>query len=189
MNDNQPPRRYRQHIRLPDYDYSAAGYYFVTLVTLDRALVFDDVRFRDIAEASWRWLAKRYQQVELDYFVIMPNHLHGIIALSGGAPRGGSRAAATRVAATRDHKPLGQLIGAFKTVSTKEINRMRGTPGAGVWQLNYYERVVRYERELDAIRQYIVDNPAKWALDLNNPQRLALDQRSKGGSRAAATVR
>lgn len=183
MNE-QPQRRYRKHVRLPEYDYSAPGHYFVTLVTLGREILFADDRFRDVAEASWRWLAKRYQHVELDYFVVMPNHLHGIIALEGGAPCGGSRAAATH-----DYKPLGQLIGAFKTVSTKEINRIRHTPGAAVWQLNHYERVIRNERELDAIRGYILDNPVKGALDPNNPQRPAQDQRPTGGSRAAATVR
>lgn len=181
--NGQPTRRYRKHIRMTSYDYSAPGYYFVTLVTLGRRLLFDDVHFREIVDSSWRWLAQRYQHVDLDYFVVMPNHLHGIIALTDDAAgSGGSRAAPTR-----RNKPLGQLIGAFKTVSAKEINRIRCAPGAAVWQLNYYERVIRNERELDAVRQYIVDNPAKWALDPQNPERLDADPRPKGGSRAAAT--
>lgn len=180
MNGHRTPH-YRKHIRLPDYDYSSTGYYFVTLVTLGRTLLFDDVRLRKAVEDGWLWLGEQYQHVDLDYFVVMPNHLHGIIALTDDAARSGGSRAAHR------NKPLGQLIGAFKTVSTKEINNIRGTPGAAVWQTNYYERVIRNERELEAVRLYIVDNPAKWALDPNNPHAQTGDQRPTGGSRAAAT--
>jgi REP element-mobilizing transposase RayT len=191
--DEKPRRRYRKHIRLPGYDYASPGYYFVTLVTAGRGLLFDDIPFRDAVVNSWLWLAERYPYVRLDYFVVMPNHLHGIIALrddvarsdgsgSGGTGSGGSRGA-------HGNKPLGQIIGAFKTVSTKEINKIRSTPGAGVWQLNFYERVIRNEREFDAIRLYILDNPAKWAQDPHNPECGEGTEPLQGGSRAAATVR
>ena len=88
----------------------------------------------------------------------MPNHLHGIIVRDD---RGGLQ--------TENPKPLGGLIGAFKTVSTKGINQLRNNPGCPVWQRNYYERVIRNERELATVRQYIVNNPMKWALDKDNP--------------------
>ena len=118
---------------------------------------------------SWRWLADQYQYVELDEWVVMPNHFHGIVVLSDGR-RGGSRTAPTRSTSSAVHrKPLGRLIGAFKTVSTKKINNIHDTPGDAIWQRNYYEHVIRGEDSLRSIREYIVNNPANWEFDeLNN---------------------
>ena len=168
-----PPLPRRQSIRLPGYDYSQAGFYFVTICTQRRECVLGQVvndqmnlnlYGRLVAEA-WNWLAERYIYVDLDEWILMPNHLHGIIVISD-ARRGGSRAAPTNAGASVIHrKPLGQLIGAFKTVSTKGINQILGTPGVQVWQRNYYEHVVRSEDSLNAIRHYIVNNPGNWALD------------------------
>jgi REP element-mobilizing transposase RayT len=116
-------------------------------------------------EETWLWLADQYEFVHLDEYVIMPNHLHGIIVI-GDTCRGASRSAPTRVA---KRKPLGRLVGAFKTVSTKRINEIRGTLGVPVWQRNYYERVIRNGEELNRVRQYIIDNPAHWEQDRENP--------------------
>ena len=114
---------------------------------------------------SWEWLASRYYYVELDEWVIMPNHLHGILRIADDR-RGGSRTAPT-CANPREtvRKPLGSLIGAFKTVSTKKINQMRNTPGNSVWQRNYYQHVVRSESSLNEIRNYIMTNPTTWRSD------------------------
>ena len=163
----------RRSIRLPAYDYAQAGAYFVTIVCKDRALLLEEPRFRAVADETWHWLADRYDFVQLDEYVIMPNHLHGIVIIADPR-RGGSRAAPTDV---RNRKPLGQLVGAFKTVSTKRINGIRATPGLSVWQRNYYEHVIRSEEELDAIRQYVADNAARWEEDRENREnvvRLAL---------------
>ena len=160
-----PARNHRRSIRLPAYDYAQAGAYFVTIVCKDRTLLLEDSRFRAIVEEAWVWLADQYESVRLDQYVTMPNHLHGIIVIEDRC-RGGSRAAPTQ---TPKRKPLGQLVGAFKTVSTKRINEIRGTPGAPVWQRNYYERIIRNEEELNRIRQYIIDNPAHWEEDRENP--------------------
>ena len=118
-----------------------------------------------VVAGCWVWLAKQYPYVELDEWVMMPNHAHGIVILSemAGSRRGGSRTAPT--------KSLGRLVGAFKTVSTKRINQMRHTPGAPVWQRNYYEHIIRDEDELNRLRQYILDNPVQWEMDENNPDR------------------
>lgn len=70
---------------------------------------------------------------------------------------------------TGKRKPIGRLIGAFKTVSTKHINIMRGTPGIPVWQRNYYEHIIRNDTSLNRIRAYIVNNPIQWELDMENP--------------------
>jgi REP element-mobilizing transposase RayT len=172
------PQQYHKRIRLPEFDYSSDGYYYVTLVTARRELVFVEPALRRIAEASWRWLEQRYPYVRLDYFVVMPTHLHGVIVINRSA---GESAAAEKV------KPLGQLVGAFKTVSTKKVNELRQTPGRQLWQEDFYERVVRNDHELDAIRQYIIENPLKWEADPNNPRHPWMRRHSRSGSRAAAT--
>jgi len=155
----------RRSIRLPAYDYAGPGAYFVTVVCRDRALLLEDPSFRVVAEEAWRWLADQYEFVDLDTFIVMPNHLHGIILINDTC-RGGSR---TAPANGPRRKTLGRLVGAFKTVSTKRINEMRGTPGLPVWQRNYYEHVIRNEEELDRIRQYIAGNPMRWDQDRENP--------------------
>ena len=136
-------------------------------------VVNDQVRLSPlgvIVAKSWQWLSERYAYAFLDEWILMPNHLHGILILRDditGAGRGGSRAAPTK----SRRKPLGELMGAFKTVSTKRINVLRGTPGAPVWQRGYYEHVIRSEAELNRARDYIVSNPVRWAMDRENPDR------------------
>jgi putative transposase len=115
-----------------------------------------------IVSATWQWLPEQYPYVELDTWVVMPNHFHGIVFLLDDR-RGGARPAPTK------RKPLGRLIGAFKTVSTKRINELRTTPGQPVWQRNYYEHVIRNEVDLEEIREYIQNNPLKWLDDENHP--------------------
>ena len=157
----------RRSIRLPDYDYLQPGTYFVTIVCKDRVLLLTDLVFRAIVEEAWLWLADRHDYVTLDAYVIMPNHLHGVLLISNPR-RGGSRTAPTQ---PPPHKPLGRLIGAFTTVSTKQINAMRATSGVPVWQRNYYERIIRDEDELNRVRTYIQDNPSRWEEDPENPSR------------------
>jgi len=166
-NSNQ---RQRRSIRLKDYDYTQAGAYFATICTQKKASILGTVKngetilniYGQVVAECWRWLTKQYPYVELDEWVVMPNHMHGIIILC----RGGSR-----TAPTGNYKPLGRLIGAFKTTSTKRINALRGTRGVPVWQRNYYEHVIRNEDDLNEIQQYILDNPVKWDMDEENPNR------------------
>lgn len=98
----------------------------------------------------------------------MPNHLHGIVIINDDDRRSASRCTPTGLPTKR--KPLGQLIGAFKTVSTKHINQIHGNASTPFWQRGFYKHIVRNERELNAIHQYIIDNPLKWQLDRDNPQ-------------------
>ena len=114
-------------------------------------------------EECWQWLHHQYPYVELDEWVVMPNHLQGIIVIldDGTSRRVGSRTDPT----TWKRKPLGRLIGAFKTVSTNQINKIRVSTGHRLWQRNYYERIARNETELNRIRQYIVENPSNWEED------------------------
>ena len=174
---SSPDKHLRRSIRLQGYDYSRAGAYFVTVCTRNRECLFGDIvngemRLNDagrIVADSWEWLAKQNDQVSLDGYVVMPNHAHGIIVITDDC-RGGSRTALTRTAPTGQRKPIGRLIGAFKTVSTKRINELRTTAAARLWQRNYYERIIRNEDELHRIRQYIIDNPVRWEMDRENPE-------------------
>ncbi|MCL6613548.1 MAG: transposase [Firmicutes bacterium] len=182
-----PGRHHRRSIRLKGYDYSQPGVYFVTICTQNRECLFGEVVdgvmrlgvYGQIVAETWQWLAAQYSSyITLDEWVVMPNHLHGIIVirdsydgigdsnitgLYDGSRRGGSRTAPTGI-----HKPLGRIIGAFKTVSTKRINELRGTPGMVIWQRNYYEHIIRDEESLKRIRQYILDNPLHWYFDKEN---------------------
>ena len=192
---HDPDKHQRRSIRLRGYDYAQAGAYFVTIVTKDRACLFGEIvkgetrpnQFGCIVQAAWDELVNRYQGVECDAFVVMPNHIHGIIGLvdHGGvgtndvgaglkpartespsttAPRAGFKPAPTRPG-------LPEIIRAFKTFSARRINELRAMPGAPVWQRNYYEHVVRGENELSRIREYIANNPLQWEMDRENPLR------------------
>ena len=119
-----------------------------------------------IVDKTWQWLENQYPYVELGIWVVMPNHFHGILIIHDNG-RGCSR-----TAPTIKRKPLGRLIGAFKTVSTKQINIFRDTEGQVIWQRNYYERIIRDEREMDRIHHYIESNPFMWVDDNENPANL-----------------
>ena len=172
----------RRSIRLPGYDYAQAGAYFVTICTYNRDCLLGEIlgsemsltRSGEVVLECWNDLPNHYSYVEIDEFVVMPNHVHGIVVLSDQQrknPNAQNVGAGLKPAPTKRH-PLPEIVRAFKTFSSRRINERRGSPGLPLWQRNYYERVIRNERELDAIRQYIVDNPAKWAEDIENPQNL-----------------
>jgi len=168
-----PDNHSRRSVRLRDYDYAGPGAYFVTLCVHQKECWLGEIsggkmrmnEYGLIVMECWQWLSKQYQYVIVDKWIVMPNHSHGILVIPNDACRGGSRTAPTNA---NKSKPLGRLIGAFKTVSTKRINIIRGTLGVPFWQRNYYEHVIRNESELNAIRQYIADNPRQWDLDQEN---------------------
>jgi putative transposase len=180
-----PNRHHRRSIRLKGYDYSQAGAYFITLCTQDRACLFGKVvngemRLNDAGRmvlAEWHRLPERFPQVVLDAFVVMPNHVHGILVITDPASTVG---ATTRVAPTRVAPTVGNIIGAFKSRVTVEYIRGVKTSGwppfrGRLWQRNYYEHIIRNERALNAIRRYILENPLRWHLDRENPARTASD--------------
>ena len=157
-------------------------------------------RLGRIVEHCWHDLATHYENISLDAVCVMPNHVHGIIWMRGaglaglkrGAGLAGLKPATTPVdtkpadlgrgtglaglkpatTAGRDHG-LPEIVRAFKTFSARRVNEARGTAGTPVWQRNYYERVIRDERELNAAREYIETNPLRWHLDKENPERQA----------------
>jgi len=163
---------------LAGYDYGQAGAYFITVCVQGRKCLFGEIvdgemRLNDqgkIIQEEWLRTGIVRPNVELDVFIIMPNHLHGIInLLNVGATR--------RVAPTAMRRPrgpmagsLGAILGQFKSITTKRIKKHGYNYSSQIWQRNYYEHVIRNEDELEKIREYIVYNPSKWATDPENPE-------------------
>ena len=162
----------RKNLRLKNYDYRQNGYYFVTICTQDRVHYFENhPELKQIVHDQWHELPKRFANIQLDEFVIMPNHIHGIIAIVGaplvGAPIGANRAGA------RPAPTLGGIIGAYKSICVHEWLKLIKKNGLNVigrfWQRNYYEHVIRGEMDLFKIRNYIRQNPLNWNNDEYNP--------------------
>ena len=168
----------RRSVRLKGYDYSQPGAYYVTVVTRDRKSWFGDVTGGEmrlnatgqLVVDAWNWIAKRYPYVKLDGYILMPNHLHGIIMIT-------ELDACPVKTSARSHKPLGRLIGAFKTISTKRVNILHSTTGRVLWQRSFYDHVIRNERERDRVLEYIVHNPKSWDSDIENPDATASQAR------------
>jgi putative transposase len=162
----------RRRIRLPGYDYCTPGAYFVTVCTWHRALILEDAGRAAAVLAAWKDLAEHYDNVVLDEFVVMPNHIHGIIFLAP-APDPGNQMVGAGFKPARPAWPvqnaLPEIVRAFKTFSARSINAFREAPHEPVWQRGYYEHVIRSGRTLDRVRQYIAANPDRWALDRENP--------------------
>ncbi|MPZ50725.1 MAG: transposase [Dehalococcoidia bacterium] len=180
----------RRSIRLPNFDYASAGAYFVTICAYERRLLFEDENLAQIVRDEWSALESRFAGIQLDEFVVMPNHVHGIVWLVGAPLAGaqGRRGASTLVNPTVDVETdvtlragaspsptLGAVVGAFKSrVAVRWLQWVKANaPGRSgrVWQRNYYERVIRNESELARVREYIRYNPMKWDLDRENPGR------------------
>ena len=165
-----PKKHHRRSIRLKGYDYANSGYYFVTICVQNGKCVLGEVVDDEIILNDWgqivantlAWLEEQYDHVILDEWMIMPNHIHFILIFHD-----------TTVGAVRKppekRKPLGRIIGAFKTVSSKEINNLRNSSGTRFWQRDFYEHIIRNDRSLQAIRDYIRNNPANWNKDKLHP--------------------
>jgi len=213
---------HRRSIRLRGYDYSLAGLYFLTLCAQGRRCLFGDVvdgtmrlnALGEIIAREWMHTADIRPEMKLDAFVVMPNHLHGLVWIidivgahggpspdapidtagasvgaHGRAPAitpanvrtdaadvvcgaitptdaaGASMGAHGRAPLHRPPRSLGSFVAGFKSATTKRINAARGMPGHPVWQRNYWDHIVRDDRERDTVRRYIARNPTRWADD------------------------
>lgn len=162
--ENEKLKYNRRSIRLNGYDYSSSGAYFVTICTKQHRCILGTISngtmslnsAGEIVSQTWLSLADRYSNLALDEWVVMPNHIHGILLLNGAA--GGDLL-------QRIKKPLGGLVGAFKTISSKRINGNLDIRCQQIWQRNYWEHIVRTEESMNQIREYIFSNPAKWEQD------------------------
>ena len=155
----------------------------MTICAYQRQCMFGDVvdgqmvlnQYGAIVTETYQWLCQRYLYLYSDEWIVMPNHFHAIMVITDKSCRGVSRNAPTTNerhnanVINKQGKPLGGLIGAFKTVSTKQINILRNAPGTPIWQRNYYEHIIRNQDAMNKIRQYIVNNPISWDLDQLHP--------------------
>ena len=155
----------RRSPRLPAFDYSRPGAYFVTICTYERRCVFGRVRGRSvllseagqIVEEEWLRTAERRPYVVLDSHVIMPNHVHGLIVIQEHA-----RAAGLTTSSGPKRHSLSSVVGGFKAAASRRIALLTDQDRHALWQRSYYERVVRSDDELRSIREYIANNPVRW---------------------------
>ena len=204
--------KYRiESTRLKDWDYSRDGYYFVTICTQDKKCFFGDVidekvrlsAIGEIVADEWQKTAQIRKNVSLDTWIIMPNHLHGIVIINNNnEPHGNTHGVATcrdawhaskkgnihvaphsethgnaslQKGESYDNKfgpqanNLSSIIRGFKSATTKRIHRARYDFS---WQSRFYDHIIRNEKSLMKIREYIINNPLKWELDKNNPANL-----------------
>ncbi|HHS50226.1 MAG TPA: transposase [candidate division Zixibacteria bacterium] len=165
----------RKSIRIKGFDYSSAGAYFVTINTKNQSNIFAVVNdgiitlseYGKIAKQCWLDIPNHFTNVELDVFVIMPNHIHGILFLNEYYDKGEACLAPTQ-SNVSDKGTVGNIVGSFKSAVTKRINDIRGLSGATIWQRNYYEHVIRHDSDLDELRRYITNNPKQWDNDEYN---------------------
>jgi REP element-mobilizing transposase RayT len=170
MLQSDPDWKHGRPPRLRGHNYSGSAGYFITINTMQRIPLFGSCcahgvilsEYGRIVEQEWLRTQILRLEVSLDSFVIMPDHFHGILFLTAGheietrsdRPRGAE-------SFRRAPRSLGSLIAGFKSSATKRINLFRGTPGAVVWQSNYHERVIRTDKELARLREYVVNNPLR----------------------------
>jgi putative transposase len=193
-----PDIHHRNSVRLRSYDYRSKGAYFVTICTFQKEAILADIvngtaslsSLGKAVKECWQQIPEHFPNVDLDEFIIMPNHIHGIIFINDSVGATHASPDLTAVATLADspnvttsapddrarrasplQKPgpmkqsLGAIIGSFKSACTKRINESRNTAGMPVWQRNYHERVIRNEEELHSLRDYILTNPVRWEGD------------------------
>ena len=163
----------RRSVRLAHYDYSESGHYFFTLCTVGHKSILGHVvgykmqcsRAGDAVFEIWDSPPKHFPVIELDAFVVMPNHVHGILFLRPPAAAGAASSAPTNPVT------LGRILRVFKSLSAAAVNRTLHRTGS-VWQRNYFDHIIRSPKDLDAVRSYIIQNPAQWQNDRENPSAL-----------------
>lgn len=186
-----PKKHHRQSRRLKGFVYASSGVYFITICTRNRSYLFGEIsnsemhlnKFGHIVKEEWLRSAEIRHEIELDAFIIMPNHFHSIVWITnenniivratGRSPlHTGALPQHTNTSAQQNHRPkgpkprsLGSLVGGFKSICKTRINQIRQTPGAPVWQRNYHDHIIRNEKDYDRIRKYIISNPARWEDD------------------------
>lgn len=189
-------RHHRRSIRLPSFDYAGNAAYFLTLCTVDRLPLFGSVVDGEIhlspvgklVTCAWQDSPAIRPDLTLDAFVLMPNHLHGIVTFAPETPShvGAHRCAPIPADAhyadaqpelhhppspripTRKPRSLGSFVAQFKATSTRAVNLLRNLEGTPVWQRGFHEHVVRDDRDLARLRAYIAANPSRWPSDPEN---------------------
>jgi len=173
---------HRKSIRLKEYDYSQPGEYFITICTHARNCVLGEVLeektilspIGEIAKNCWEEISEYFAQVQLDEYVIMPNHVHGIIIIT--ECRDLINQIPTNQISPKNfplmknqNVTLGKIVRHYKARAAKLIHDSGYADFQ--WQSLFYDRIVRNDKELNSIRDYIVNNPLKWSIDEENPNR------------------
>ena len=169
-----PQRHHRRSIRLKGYDYASAGGYFITIVTYQRECLFGEIvndemvlsDYGKVAEECWRAIPDHFPNVELGAYVVMPNHVHGIIIKNVSV--GAQHAAPLRNTNVTPNS-IGAIVRSFKSAVTKRIHEINHLSGTTIWQRNYYEHVIRDADDHNRIHLYIESNPSMWETDTENP--------------------
>ena len=178
MKYNSDFYHHRRSIRRGNYDYSLAGAYFVTICIKNREFLLGEIRnnkvylsnIGNIVKKIWEKMPGHFIDVRLDRFVIMPNHLHGIIVIQRKPSKD-----TKFISSKADSHPkrraldLGQIVAYFKYQSAKIINEINKTPGSPFWQRNYFEHIIHNKEEMGKYRKYINENPVNWDKDKENP--------------------
>jgi putative transposase len=169
-NSDLPVRR---PTRRQDFDYSTAAIYFVTICTQNRRDLFGAIETarmqpnqfgRLVQEASFE-LPDHYARLTLDAFTLMPNHVHGVLALVDPVGAG------LRPARAANHHGLSEIVGVFKSFSSRRIAELDGSLRGKVWQRSFYDHIIRNAQDLKNVRRYIFPNPARWEFDQENANR------------------
>ncbi|HRH75881.1 MAG TPA: transposase [Cellvibrionaceae bacterium] len=174
-------RQKRQSLRLKNFDYSQAGTYFITICLNHKECLFGEIvqgamllnPAGEMISALWQAQTLQFPSIRLDAYVVMPNHIHGIISTVGAT----LVVAQPASVAPAKVPSIADIVGAFKSRSTLEYIRgvralnWRAFNGR-LWQRNYYEHVIRNEASMTSIREYIVNNPLQWQFDKENPYRV-----------------
>ena len=155
----------RKNNRLKNYDYAMPNYYFITVCTQNRQEYFGEIinyqmvlnEAGQAAERFWVEIPNHYRNIELDEFIIMPNHVHAIVFIK---PQEDSK----------QNVNLSTIVGSYKNVTSKTIHRLLGQNFN--WQKSFYDNIIRKDESLDRIREYIRNNPLKWEFDRNNNENL-----------------
>jgi putative transposase len=168
----QSSQFHRRSIRLQGYDYSEVGGYFITVCTYNRDCMFGSItddkmslnNYGKIVEPCWQEIPTHFPHAVLDSFVIMPNHVHGIIIIANHVGANNY----SPLLADNFHSPsktIGSIVRGFKIGVTKWFRN--NTEFYNIWQRNYHERIIRNESDLNKIREYIIANPLNWKTDKN----------------------
>jgi REP element-mobilizing transposase RayT len=179
----------RHSVRLTEYNYSMPGAYYITICTHERLCILGEIANDRIILSEWghiireEWFRSKEvrKEIELDEFIIMPNHLHGIIIINDNNSNGTHddadkktvgdlKETRNRIPLYRARRSLGSFISGFKSATTGRINHLQAMSGLKIWQRNYYEHIIRNDHELYHIREYIRCNPVNWANDEENPK-------------------
>ena len=168
--------KYRKHLRVLGFDYRENCAYFVTICTGQRRCIFGEIvdaklcptQRALISAQCWLDIPNHHPFVELDAYIIMPNHLHGVLNFVANPVAATPASPLVPKAHGPSSNSLGSVVGSFKSAVTRKINKLRPGTGTGIWQPNYYEHIIRNDSSLERIRDYIDANPARWNSDEEN---------------------